>query len=94
MSKAYESFVSDVLDTIAEMRSTGDFDENTLETLEWKLSPPTGEDLDKCRLGCECETTISLTAGELDTLRGYLGEILATDANSDIHAIYTQLLED
>lgn len=40
MSKAYESFVSDVLDTIAEMRSTGDYDENTLETLEWKLSAP------------------------------------------------------
>lgn len=53
MSKAYESFVSDVLDTIAEMRSTGDFDENTLETLEWKLSPH--EDLEKCRLSCVCE---------------------------------------
>lgn len=54
MSKAYEAFVSDVLDTIAEMRSTGDFDENTLETLEWKLSPP-HEDWDKCRLSCVCE---------------------------------------
>lgn len=43
MSKQYEQFVSDVLDTIAEMRSTGDFDENTLETLEWRLSPPTAE---------------------------------------------------
>jgi hypothetical protein len=36
----YESVISDILDTIAEMRSTGDYDENTLETLEWKLSPP------------------------------------------------------
>lgn len=44
MSKSYEEFVSDVLDTISEMRSTGDYDENTLETLEWKLSPPTAEE--------------------------------------------------
>lgn len=39
----YEKIIGDVLDTIAEMRSTGDFDENTLETLEWKLSAPVSE---------------------------------------------------
>ena len=39
-SEIYEAIISDVLDTIAEMRSTGDYDENTLETLEWKLSAP------------------------------------------------------
>jgi hypothetical protein len=39
----YEKVIADVLDTIAEMRSTGDYDENTLETLEWKLSAPTEE---------------------------------------------------
>lgn len=39
-SEIYESIIADVLDTIAEMRSTGDYDENTLETLEWKLSKP------------------------------------------------------
>lgn len=33
----YESFVADILDLIAEMRDTGDFDENTLETIEWRL---------------------------------------------------------
>ena len=40
----YEEVITDVLDTIAEMRSTGDYDENTLETLEWKLSPPKTEE--------------------------------------------------
>jgi hypothetical protein len=39
-SEVYESIIEDVLDTIREMRSTGDYDENTLETLEWKLSKP------------------------------------------------------
>jgi hypothetical protein len=39
-SEIYESIIADILDTIAEMRSTGDYDENTLETLEWKLSKP------------------------------------------------------
>jgi hypothetical protein len=39
----YEKTINDVLDTIGEMRSTGDYDENTLETLEWKLSPPKPE---------------------------------------------------
>lgn len=33
----YEDFVADVLDMIAEMRDTGDFDENTLETIEWRI---------------------------------------------------------
>ncbi len=36
----YEAVIDDVLDTINEMRSSGDYDENTLETLEWKLSKP------------------------------------------------------
>lgn len=40
-SEIYEQIISDVLDTIAEMRVSGDYDEDTLETLEWKLSPPT-----------------------------------------------------
>lgn len=39
----YEAVIKDVLDTISEMRDTGDYDENTLETLEWKLSKPTKE---------------------------------------------------
>jgi len=37
----YEKVITDVLDTIAEMRDSGDHDENTLETLEWKLKQPT-----------------------------------------------------
>lgn len=37
-SKIYESIIDDVLDCIAEMRLTGDYDEDTLETLEWRLS--------------------------------------------------------
>ena len=37
-SEYYEKVISDILDTISEMRSTGDYDENTLETLEYKLS--------------------------------------------------------
>lgn len=36
----YEKFVDEMLDIIEEMRSTGDFDENTLETLEWRISRP------------------------------------------------------
>lgn len=40
LAKEYEDIIADVLDTIAEMRESGDYDENTLETLEWKLSPP------------------------------------------------------
>jgi hypothetical protein len=36
----YESVINDILDSIAEMRSTGDYDEDTLETLEWRISAP------------------------------------------------------
>lgn len=36
----YEDVINEVLDTIADMRKSGDYDEDTLETLEWKLSPP------------------------------------------------------
>lgn len=39
-SKFYEEIISDVLANIAEMRSTGDYDEDTLEALEWRLSKP------------------------------------------------------
>jgi hypothetical protein len=39
-SKIYEQIISDVLDNIAEMRASGDYDEATLEGLEWRLSPP------------------------------------------------------
>jgi hypothetical protein len=42
--KIYEAIISDVLDTIADMRKSGDYDENTLETLEWKLSPPKADE--------------------------------------------------
>lgn len=38
--KIYEAIIDDVLDTIADMRKSGDYDEDTLETLEWKLSAP------------------------------------------------------
>lgn len=38
--QAYEAIINDVLDTIQEMRESGDYDENTLETLEWKLKAP------------------------------------------------------
>jgi hypothetical protein len=41
----YEKVISDVLGTIAEMREAGDYDEDTLETLEWKLSPPKNEEV-------------------------------------------------
>jgi len=36
----YERAISDVLACIEEMRLTGDYDENTLETIEWRISPP------------------------------------------------------
>lgn len=39
----YEKVISDILDSISEMRDSGDYDENTLETLEWRISPPTQE---------------------------------------------------
>ena len=38
--EVYEQIISDVLDTISEMRESGDYDDNTLETLAWKLSKP------------------------------------------------------
>jgi hypothetical protein len=42
--EVYEQIISDVLDTIAEMKVSGDYDEETLETLEWRLSKPTEGD--------------------------------------------------
>jgi len=36
----YEQIIDDVLDTVKDMRDSGDYDEDTLETLEWKLSKP------------------------------------------------------
>ena len=39
----YEKVISDILDIISEMRDAGDYDENTLETLEWRISAPTQE---------------------------------------------------
>lgn len=43
MQEYYEKIILDVLDTIRDMRESGDYDENTLETLEWKLSAPKGD---------------------------------------------------
>ncbi len=37
------------------------------------------------------DLVITLTPSQQDTLRGYLGEILATDADTDIQAIYEML---
>jgi hypothetical protein len=37
------------------------------------------------------EVVITLTEAQEDTLRGYLGEILATDSNQDIQDIYEML---
>lgn len=39
-SKDYELAIKDVLNSIAEMREDGDYDEDTLEALEWRISPP------------------------------------------------------
>ena len=39
----YEKVIADVLDSISEMRKSGDYDEDTLETLEWRLSAPNNE---------------------------------------------------
>ena len=38
--------------------------------------------------------TLMLTLEQADTLRAYLGQILATDPNKTIEEIYEQLLED
>ena len=40
----YDYFTKNLLDTIAEMRSTGDYDEETLEGIEWRIKMPEGED--------------------------------------------------
>jgi hypothetical protein len=40
----YDYFTKNLLDTIAEMRSTGDYDEDTLEGIEWRIKMPDGED--------------------------------------------------
>jgi hypothetical protein len=40
----YDQLVKNLLDTISEMRSTGDYDDETLEAIEWKFSNPEGED--------------------------------------------------
>ncbi len=40
MTTFYEEVIDDILDSISEMRLTGDYDENTLETIEWRISKP------------------------------------------------------
>lgn len=40
----YESFIRDLMDSINEMRDAGGYDENTLETLEWRFSAPTEQE--------------------------------------------------
>jgi plasmid stabilization system protein ParE len=42
-SRRYEEAIADVLNSIAEMRESGDYDEDTLEGLEWRISPPARE---------------------------------------------------
>lgn len=39
------------------------------------------------------DTTLTLTPTQVDTLRGFLGELLATDSNKAIEEIYEQLTE-
>jgi hypothetical protein len=39
-SKDYEEAIRDVLNSIQEMRHDGEYDEETLEGLEWRISPP------------------------------------------------------
>ena len=39
----YEQIINDVLDSIQEMRESEDYDEDTLEGLEWRLKAPEGE---------------------------------------------------
>jgi hypothetical protein len=41
----YEEIINDVLDVVAEMRKSGDYDEETLETIEWRLSAPTEKEV-------------------------------------------------
>jgi hypothetical protein len=40
----YDHLVKNLLDSISEMRSTGDYDDETLEAIEWRFSHPEGED--------------------------------------------------
>jgi|694.fasta_scaffold05142_20 hypothetical protein len=40
LNSFYENVIVDLLDSIQEMRETGDYDESTLEALEWRISPP------------------------------------------------------
>ena len=40
----YDYLVKNLLDSISEMRSTGDYDDETLEAIEWRFSHPEGED--------------------------------------------------
>lgn len=40
------------------------------------------------------DTILTLTPLQVDTLRGHLGEILATDSNASIEEIYNQLTEE
>lgn len=39
-SEDYELAIKDVLNSIAEMRQEGEYDEDTLEGLDWRISPP------------------------------------------------------
>jgi hypothetical protein len=40
----YDHLVKNLLSTISEMRTTGDYDDETLESIEWRFSHPEGED--------------------------------------------------
>mgnify|MGYP000726990844 CR=1 FL=1 len=40
------------------------------------------------------DTLLTLSPLQVDTLRGYLGEILATDSNEVVEEIYEQLVEE
>lgn len=40
---AYEEFTAGVLEIIEEMRLAGGYDEDTLEAIEWRMSPPKEE---------------------------------------------------
>jgi hypothetical protein len=40
----YDHLVKNLLDTISEMRSAGNYDDETLEAIEWKFSNPEGEE--------------------------------------------------
>jgi plasmid stabilization system protein ParE len=39
-SEDYEQAIRDVLNSIQEMRHDGEYHEETLEGLEWRISPP------------------------------------------------------